>query len=119
MNRLELAARVLVAAHDARPQSDLTELLDGLRAALGDDPTPFVAFSGEEESYLIKGAREGTEGLRVVFAREAVGLWPVGLPGFCLSYPAAYAMRDLLAEKLRSCTICGGEIPDSEEGPEC
>src|SRR5688572_23397776 len=105
MNRLELAARLLVAAYDARPQGDLTELLDGLKAALSDDPTPIHQFSDQDEAYTIDVGMEGTEGLTVVFGREAVGLTPVGFPpGFCLSYPATYALRDLLVERLTCAT---------------
>lgn len=98
-SRLELAARELLALAAAGQELDL----GGLRAALESDPTPMIVFGDQDPSWVIQTGMEGTAGLRVVFAKEAVGLLPIGFPGgFSLSYPAAYDLRDLLVEKLES-----------------
>lgn len=98
-SRLELAARELLALAAAGQEIDLS----GLQAALEPDPTPLLVFTDQDPSWVIQAGREGTAGLRVTFAKDGVGLSPLGFPGgFALSYPATYDLRDLLVEKLEA-----------------
>jgi len=109
MDRLELAARQLLAMVKAGGEPDLT----ALEAALEPDPTPICAFKGDEPAWIIPAGQEGTRGLRVVFAEDGVGFIPIGFPGgFSLSYQAAYNLRYLLEEKLEA----AGVYTATEEG---